>query len=372
MTDTLMTRRNWLGSAGMAAAVASLPTVARAAGGSEANAPIRLSLNENAFGPSPAVARAIAGEATRLNRYVEQADADALVKQIAALEKVRPEQVILGEVLEPLGLALAKRKRGGGIIFSSPGYTALVDSAAPLGGRAVPVPLNKDLANDLPALEQAVGPDTLAVNLVNPHNPSGTVDDPTALAGFIARVALKTLVIIDEAYLEYDEFERRSAVRFVREGANVLVFRTLAKVYGLAGLSIGYGIGPAALVAELSKAGVGAPHSLNRLSLVAAKAALADQAHVAQVRTLTVRERHRLTRELDQLKLRHTDSRADFVFFDAGQRAAAARTAFQAARIEIARPFPPLDTWLRITVGTTDETSAVIRVLRSIFASRAP
>lgn len=231
----------------------------------------------------------------------------------------------------------------------------------------MPVPLNADLANDLPAIERAVATDTLAVSLVNPHNPSGTVDDPAALAGFMTRVAPRTLVVVDEAYLEYDDdFARRSAIRFVREGANVLVFRTLAKIYGLAGLSIGYAVGPSALIAELAQAGVGAPHSLNRLSLAAAGAALGDQAHVAGVRARTARERTRITAELDRLRLRHTDSRADFVFFDAGTGAKAARDAFKAANIEIARPFPPLDAWLRVTIGTPPENDAVIAVLREL------
>lgn len=359
MRDMSMNRREWLAVSSVAGAALALADAAQAA----SQVPIRLSLNENAFGPSPTVARAIAAEAGRLNRYVEQRDADALIAQIAALERAAPEQVILGEILEPLGLVLARRKPGGGIVFSTPGYTALVDATAPLGGRAVPVALNADLANDLPAIERAVGPDTLAVSLVNPHNPSGTVDDVETLAGFVTRVSRTTLVIVDEAYLEYDDFTRRSAVQFVRGHANVLVFRTLAKIYGLAGLSLGYGIGPAALIAELRKAGVGAPHSLNRLSVVAASAALSDQAHVARVRAATIKERERVTRTLGHLRLRHTDSRANFVFFDAGDRAAAARAAFDRAGIQIGRPFSPLETWLRVTIGRPEENNAVIRTL---------
>jgi histidinol-phosphate aminotransferase len=366
MNDSSMTRRAWLGGV---AATGVLPGVAMSAheGARRPATTIRLSLNENAFGPSRAVMRAIAAEAGRLNRYVEQPEADALAVRIASFENVRADQVILGEVLEPLGLALARRRQGGGIVFSTPGYTALVDAAAPLGGRPVPVPLNAGLTNDLPALERAVGTDTLAVSLVNPHNPTGTVDDPAALGGFIARVAPRALVIVDEAYLEYDDLARRSAIGFVRAGANVLVFRTFAKIYGLAGLSIGYAVGPSALIAELRNAGVGEPHSLNRLSLAAASAALADQHHVAEVRARTVHERRRITAELDRLELPHADSRADFVFFDAGQRAAEARAAFTAAGIEIGRPFPPLDSWLRITIGTSTENEAVLAALRRAF-----
>jgi histidinol-phosphate aminotransferase len=366
MSDLPIDRRTWLAANGLAI-TGLLPVPAGAAEASPPGGLIRLSLNENAFGPSPRVAPAIAAESGRLNRYVEQADADALIRQIATLERVRPDQVVLGEVLGPLGLALARSKQGGDIIFSTPGYTELVDAAAPLGGRPLPIPLDARQANDLPAIERAMSSVTIAVSLVNPHNPSGTTDDPTELAGFIERVSRKTLVIVDEAYLEYDDLERRSAVRFVRQGADVVVFRTLAKAYGLAGLSIGYALAPIPLAAELAKAGVGEPHLLNRLSLAAAKTALADQDWVRRVAALTVSERQRLTRALDRLRIRHSDSRASFVFFDAADHAQAAREALTAAGILIGKPFPPLDDWLRITVGTPDENTAVIRVLDHIF-----
>ncbi|MEG3123396.1 pyridoxal phosphate-dependent aminotransferase [Sphingomonas sp. GB1N7] len=356
----LLNRREWLAMGTAATAAAALPAAARP------QRPARLSLNENAFGPSPRVGPAIARAVNGIERYVDQAEVDALTRQIAALEQVAPEQVVIGEVLEPLGLYLARQRAGGGgIVFSSPGYTALVDAAAPLGGRAVPVPLDAALENDLPALARAVDRDTLAVSLVNPHNPSGTVGDAVALHAFIADTAQRTLVVVDEAYLEYDDFAGRSAIRHVRAGANVLVFRTLAKIYGLAGLSIGYAVAPVALAKGLRAAGIGSPHSLNRLALVAAAAALGDQVHVATVRASVTGERNRITAVLDTLGFKHTASRANFVFFkppDPGML----RSAFTSADIQLARPFPPLDDWIRITIGRRAENDRVIAVLRNV------
>lgn len=353
----LLSRREWLA---MSAAATSLA----AAGPGAARERVRLSLNESAWGPSPRVAPAIRAAAIGVERYVEPAEVDALVRQIAALERVAPEQVVIGEVLEPLGLYLARRRRGGGgIVFSAPGYTALVDAAAPLGGRAVPVPLDARLENDLPALARAIDGETLAVSLVNPHNPSGTVGDAAAFHAFVAAAARRTLVVVDEAYLEYDDLAARSAIRHVRGGANVLVFRTLAKIYGLAGLSIGYAVAPVELARGLRAAGIGAPHSLNRPALAAAGAALADRRHVATVRAEVAGERRRLHGGLDALGLRHTDSRADFVFFrsDAADRL---RAACAAAGVEIGRPFPPLDDWIRITVGRPAENDRVLAIVR--------
>ncbi len=327
----------------------------------------RLSLNENAVGPSPRVAEAISRNLGRLNRYVDQGEVDALASRIAALERVDPEQVVIGEVLEPLGLQLAAARPGGGeFVFSTPGYTALIDASRSLGGVAVGVPLNARLENDLPGLSAAVTDRTLAVSLVNPHNPSGTVDDAEAFDRFVTETAQRTLVVVDEAYLEYDDLDRRSAIRFTRAGANVLTFRTLAKVYGLAGLSTGYAVAPLALARKLKAAGLGAPHAQNRLALVAASAALADQDHVRATASNVQRERGRLHAALDRLGLRHTDSRASFVFFQSPLPAQGVRDALAANGLVVGKSFPPLDDWIRITVGTAAETNAVITALDTL------
>lgn len=355
MSGFLLSRREWLA---MSAAATALPAAAAAP-----PPPVRLSLNENPWGPSPRVRPAIAAAATGIERYVDAAEVAALTRQIAALERVDPEQIVIGEVLEALGLFLARqRPGGGGIVFSTPGYTALVDAAAPLGGRPVAVPLNARLEDDLPALARAITPDTLAVSLVNPHNPSGTVDPAAALDAFVVDAARRTLVVVDEAYLEYADLPALSAIRHVRAGANVLVFRTLAKIYGLAGLSIGYAVAPRALAAALRQAGIGAPHSLARPALAAAAAALGDQAHVETVRAATLRERARLEAVIDTRGWRRTDSHANFVFFRPGD-AAGLRSRFAAAGVEIARPFPPLDDWIRVTVGLPAETARAVAVL---------
>ncbi|MBJ7439252.1 MAG: aminotransferase class I/II-fold pyridoxal phosphate-dependent enzyme, partial [Sphingopyxis sp.] len=168
-----------------------------------------------------------------------------------------------------------------------------------------------------------------------------------------------------EAYLEYDDLAGRSAIRQLRAGANVLVFRTLAKAYGLAGLSIGYAVAPAVLAKGLRDAGIGAPHSLSRLNLAAASAALADQAHIARVRDWTLGGRRRLEQAIDGLRLDRADSRANFVYF---RTPAADAVRAEAAKrdIRIGRAFPPLDDWVRITVGTPNEVDAVLGLLHDV------
>jgi histidinol-phosphate aminotransferase len=361
-------RRQLLAAVGLAAPALTLAPRANAGEQTRRADFGRLSLNESAEPPSSAVKRAIAANLDRLHRYVDQTEVDALSRQIAKLEGVDPEQVVLGEVLEPLGLHLAGTRPGGGeFVYSTPGYTALIDASAAVGGKGVGVPLNTRLENDLPALAAAIGDRTLAVSLVNPHNPSGTLEDKAAFDRFIEQTAARTLVVVDEAYLEYDDLAGRSAVRFTRTGANVLTFRTLAKAYGLAGLSIGYALAPLALARSLRAAGVGGPHAQNRLGLVAAAAALDDRPHLAAHVRRVHAERERLHATLDRLGLRHTDSRANFIFFESTRPADTVRARLAESGLKVGRAFPPLDAWIRITVGTTAETDAVIAALDAIY-----
>ena len=362
-----LSRRSILGVGTGLAGAALLGSAAPASARQVSAPPIRLSLNENAWGASPTVEPAIRSAIGRVNRYVE-GEQNALIAQIAALESVSPDQVILGEVLAPLGLQLALR--GGAasrFVYSAPGYAGFTDAAATVGGEIVGVPLNDRFENDLPALLAAIDDRTEALFFVNPHNPSGTVSDPAELRAFLLAASARTLVIVDEAYLEYtDDFAGRTAVGLVREGANLVVFRTLAKVYGLAGQQAGYAIAPTDLAQALKAKGVGAPHSLDQLTLAASGAALADQAHVRRVVEQTARERDLWHADLDALGWAHTASQANFVFFKADRPQAQLSAALAAEGIAIGRASPPLTDWSRITIGLPDENRRVREALKRL------
>jgi histidinol-phosphate aminotransferase len=366
-----LTRRSLLKTSGMAigAGFFSAPAIAApAVGGTEKL--IHLNLNENAFGPSPNVGSAIQHEIPRLSRYADAHAAQAFAEQIAAYERVPVEQVILGEILGALGLYLGSQGGPGGeFIYSTPGYLALVDAAAHVGGIGVPVPLNQKYENDLPELAAKVTGKTRALYLINPHNPTGTVSDDNSFKQFLREVSQRAPVIVDEAYLEYtNDFETRSAVSLVREGANVIVFRTFDKIHGLAGLPIGYALVPRALAGSLRKQGIGDAESLGRLNIAAASAALADTAHVRQIRSAVAAERAKWITTLDELTLTHTDSRASFIFFNAGRPQTQLAGAMRAQGVDIGRTFPPYANWARITIGLPDENRIVQQKLRQILA----
>jgi histidinol-phosphate aminotransferase len=366
--DLELARRRWLQGVGALVAGVALPSRALHAAPASpgpSSATLRLSLNENPFGPSPLAIKAIQAGLEDLSRYTG-AEAEALVSEIARRERVSVEQVIVGDVLEALGQELASQGGPSGeFVYSEPGYLGLVDAARAQGGVGVPVALDARLENDLAALERAVTARTRAVFLVNPHNPSGTVNDPAALRDFVRRVALRTTVIVDEAYLEFTpDMDARTAATELVAGARVVVFRTFTKFYGLAALPLSYAILPAELAAALRKKGLGAARSLNRLAVVAAAASLQDTVYAERVRRAVADERGRWVALLKPLGLRHSDARGNFIFFDSGKPQPELAAAFAARGIDIGRAFPPLLGWARISIGLPEQNARARAVLR--------
>ncbi|MCU1259211.1 MAG: hypothetical protein JWO80_2096 [Bryobacterales bacterium] len=336
--------------------------------------PIRLSLNENPYGPSPDVVEALQRESSSLSRYADSAAAQRLTEQIAMYERVPVDQVVLGEILGLIGLYLGSQGGPGGeFIYSTPGYLALIEAAARVGGVGVPVPLNEQYQNDLAALRKKVNERTRAIYLVNPHNPAGTVNENEEFKQFLRECSRHTVAIVDEAYLEYTaDFVSRSAVSLVREGANVMVFRTFDKIHALAGLPIGYGLAPPALVNALRKQGAGDAESLGRLNIAAASAALRDTAQVERTRKAVAHEREIWLSVLQDLKLEHTATQANFVFFDAGVPQKKLAAAMLRQRIDIGRAHPPYDNWARITIGLPEDNLRAQAALRDALRVSGP
>jgi histidinol-phosphate aminotransferase len=368
-------RRDWLRMLGLAAggSIVTHQLFADPAQGDKppaaAEKPIRLSLNENPYGPPPSVIAAIRRELPNLCRYTGDGFGE-LVARIAAKERVPQEQIILGEILEPLGTHLSLQGGSGGeFIYSDPGYTALIDSAAAVGGVGIPIPLSRSMQNDLPAIAARVNRRTRAVFLVNPHNPTGTVMDPGQLKSFVREASKRALVILDEAYLEFsDRYAERTLVDLVREGENVIVFRTFAKVYGLAGLDIGYGLAPKKIAEILKKQGLDNPHLFNRVAVAAAAACLDDISYPAAVVATVARERRLWFGLFQELKVNFTESSGNFVFFESGMPHGEFSAAMLEDGVEIGRAFPPYERWARISIGLPQENASARAAVKKLLA----
>jgi histidinol-phosphate aminotransferase len=194
----------------------------------------------------------------------------------------------------------------------------------------------------LPAIAARVTARTRAIYIVNPHNPTGTVSEAVPFKAFLREMAKRTTIIVDEAYLEFEpDFAQKTAAELTRSGANVVVFRTFGKIYGLAGMPMGYAVAPKGLSDFLKRNGLGAPHSLNRLALTAAAASLRHAGHVDGIR-LKVSKSDRSGTRCSTMGRRRSNSRGNFVFFETGQPHEVIAAQLISEGIEIARALPAL------------------------------
>jgi histidinol-phosphate aminotransferase len=368
-------RRDWLKAICLAGgAMATQSLIAAPNRAAAARAPgkglVRLSLNENPFGPAPTVVAALQREFADLSRYTDSGFGE-LLSSIAAKEDIAQEQIIPGEILEPLGTHLSlEGGPGGEFIYSDPGYTALIDAAAAVGGVGVPVPLNSDMQNDLAMIAAKISQRTRAVFLVNPHNPTGTVNDALELKRFVGSLCERALVIVDEAYLEFaDSFPQRTLAPLVSTGANVIVFRTFAKAYGLAGLEIGYGLVPKAIAQTLRKQGLDNPHLFNRLAVAAASASLKDTGYLSSVARKVAREREAWFQLFRELRIHATTSSGNFVFLETGLPHVDFAASLLKEGVDIGRAFPPYDRWARISIGLPAENAIARAAVRKVLAA---
>lgn len=357
MTPPLtLSRRQWFKTAAATTAglviARQLPAAAPAVPGARVTPPglVQLSLNENAFGPSPRALAAMQAHLGEVGRY-PFALAPQLVRLIAAQEGVTPDHILLGagsgELLEAVGMHLG---RGGGEVVSAvPGYFQLVGAMQRVGSRSVAVPLNARLEHDLDAMAAAAGPDTKCVYVCNPNNPTSTLCPAKDLRAFVIAQAQRTHVFVDEAYLECaDDFAANTLVDLVQAGHNVTIARTFSKIHGLAGQRIGYTVMAPELAKAVRPLMTG---SANLLGVVAAQASLADPAYIESLRLRIKAGRDALLALLDELGCRYAVPQGSFVFFQTGRPIAEFQAAMRAEGILVARPFAPLLDWCRITIG---------------------
>ncbi len=328
---------------------------------------VKLASNENPLGPSPKALQAIGAALCTIHRYPD-GGGYGLRQALARHWDVSADWVVLGngsnELLELVGRSFVMP--GDEVLYAEQAFVVYDMVAQVTGAAKVAVPL-KDLAHDLPAMRAAITPKTKLIFLANPNNPTGTCVDPRALEAFLAAVPSDIVVVLDEAYYEYVPPERRpDALQFVRKGRWLLVLRTFSKIYGLAGLRIGYGIGPAPLVSLMNK--VREPFNTSSLAQVAARAALDDVEHVKASREANESGRAFLMEQFRALGLSVIPSVANFLLVDVGRPGAEVTDALLRRGV-IVRPmggygFP---THLRITIGTAKENTKCVAALEAVL-----
>jgi histidinol-phosphate aminotransferase len=297
-----------------------------------------------------------------LNRYPELAH--DLRERLAGRHGVEPQRIWAGNgAVSIIGdLALALLRPGDEMLTGWPSFVAYPIGATAMGATPAFVPLRPDGSLDLGAMADRIGARTRIVYACSPNNPTGGIVHRDELRRFAERVPEGVLLVVDAAYHEYvTDPEYGDAVADLGDLPNVAVLRSFSKVYGLAGMRVGYMVGPPEVVAAVSK--VAHPFGVSELAHVAAIASLDDQAEVERRREANTRERERLRAGLEGLGLRPLPSEGNFLFVDVGGgRQLAGR--LERAGV-IVRPLDPFGApeAVRITVGLPDEYAALLEAL---------
>ena len=321
---------------------------------------VKLSSNENPFPPLPGVEAAIADAAGWVNRYPDFGSV-RLVKALSARLDVEPGQIAVGTgSVAVLGQVMnAMAGTGDEIVIPWRSFEAYPILATLSGAALVRVPLRTDGSHDLDAMAAAVTDRTRLIMVCTPNNPTGTCVRRADLEHLLAQLPGNVLVAVDEAYVEFvRDAESPDALSLALARDNVVVLRTFSKAYGLAGLRVGYAVGPAAVVAELRKAQL--PFGVTAMAEQAAIASLAGEHELLRRVEVLVQERSRVVDALRAMAFDHPDAQGNFVWLPLGEQTDAFARATEAAGV-IVRPFA--GEGVRVTIGEQSANDRWLAVL---------
>jgi histidinol-phosphate aminotransferase len=330
---------------------------------------VKLASNENPLGPSPRATEAAREALSESHRYPD-GGGHYLREALSGLHAVPMENVILGfgssELIDLSARLLIRPGEEG--ITAQGSFALFYIAIQATGGALIALPL-KNYGFDLPAIARAIGPRTRYVVIANPNNPTGTMFTADEFDAFLRGVPEDVMVVLDEAYCDYVSHPNYSrSIELVRGGANLLVLRTFSKVHGLAGMRIGYGIGPAALVTEMNK--VRTPFNTTVVAQAAALAALGDVEHIQLSVESNRAGMSQLSRGLERINAKWVPSFGNFIYVEAGPRAAEMAAAMERQGV-IVRPlgWMGLPEGLRITVGTAEENGKFLEAFGKTYAA---
>jgi histidinol-phosphate aminotransferase len=333
---------------------------------------IKLDSNENPFGPSARAVDAMRGALSGTNFYPDD-DCSELRRALATHHELPPEQVLVTAGSTALLSLLCQTLLAPGLNAVTSERSFIVYSLAvhAAGARLIETPMRDD-SFDLGAVLDAIDSKTRIVFLANPNNPTGTMLESVVVERFLAQVPGHVVVVLDEAYYEFALHYaalRRAAysnsLEYIRQGASVVVLRTFSKAHGLAGLRVGYGLGPAELLGYCAR--MRNTFSVSSVAQAAAMAAIDDVEHLRRVVENNVMQSRILSQGLSGLGYRVVPTSANFVFCDLGEDAAGVANRLQEEGVAVR----PLGHWgapncIRVTIGTPEQNQALLQAARRL------
>jgi len=321
---------------------------------------VKLASNENPLGPSPLAIKALRSGLKELNRYPD-GSCYYLRNVLSEKLKVSTDQLIFGNGSNEI-IELAVRtciSPGDEAIMAHPSfvvYSMIVQAAQ---GKNIIVPL-RDWRHDLDTMASQITDRTRLIFIANPNNPTGTINTKAEMDRFMKKVPEGVLVIVDEAYYEYVESkEYADSFKYLKANRDILILRTFSKIYGLAGLRIGYGIAKASLLEEMNK--VRQPFNVNSLAQAAAIEALKDENYLNRVKQLNMRAKKFLYKELEKMGVSFVPSEANFIYIVFTEEVAGKLYEKMLKQGVIVRPMGPKA--IRITSGLQRENIKLVKAL---------
>jgi len=331
-----------------------------------------LSSNENCWGPPESVMKAMNNAWKYSNRY-GYPDAN-IVGEIAKHHGVKPENVLLtagsGEVLDVVGTTFLPA--GKKVLGVEPSYSSVYQHATSIKSTAIKLPLGKDYRQDIPAMIKAANAHAAELGFVymcNPNNPTGITVTKDEIRQLLDGIPKGMPVLIDEAYHHFvDDPNYATSVPYVLEGRPVIIARTFSKIAALAGMRLGYAIASKELIDKMRPYSMG---SINALVKHGGAASLKDTASQAEVKAKVMALRKKTTSELNALGYETLPSETNFFMVSIGREIQPVIQEFAKKGVAVGRPFPPMTTHMRVSIGTAEEMDRFMKAFKEIFPAKA-
>ena len=328
---------------------------------------VRLSANENPYGPSPKALEAITNSFGLACRYPDEHN-NVLIDKLAKLNGVNHDQILLGDGSSEILKLCAETftgKEQGNLVVADPTFEAILEQAKINGAEVVKIPLTPTFAHDLPKM-LAVAKQGL-IYVCNPNNPTASITPKEDLSDFIAKTPRETTILVDEAYFHYaDSPDYESVIPLVKDYPNLVVARTFSKVYGMAGLRCGYCVAQPETIKRMR------PHqmwdSVNCMALAAATASLDDSDQVTNGQRSNREAKQFTTSELDKMGYKQIPSQANFIMFDCKRPVVPIIKAMKERNVQVGRLFPALPNHMRLTIGKKSEMESFLVAFREVTA----
>ena len=332
---------------------------------------IQIDSNENPYGPSPRAREAITNSENIACRYPDVTE-NRMIEAIAKYHNVPTTQVALGcgstEILRMADTAFLGPDKN--VVAAAPTYEAVLGFAKVMHANAISVPQTKDHLHDLDAMAAKTTASTGLVYICNPNNPTGTIVSKAAIGKFMDRVPRSAMVLVDEAYCHFaDDPAYGSVIEWIGKYPNLIVARTFSKIYGMAGMRLGYAIGTPETIRAMRASKLWS--STNSAVMTAAMVSLADPDHVADQRQKITGTRKWLCTELEKDGRTYIPSQSNFVMIHVGHDVTPVIQAFADHNILVGRKFTSMENWLRVSMGTPDEMQKFVAALRQIVPANA-